>query len=92
MTSEIFNSTFFIEHVRANASGKLRLLYSSMKIHQTKPFHNCTITIILNGNVSSTQRRIQRDLEVGIPVWAPKLGAQKSFLVQYISSSIHGDK
>ena len=63
-----------------------------MKIHQTKPFHNCTITIILNGNVSSTQRRIQRDLEVGIPVWAPKLGAQKSFLVHYISSSIHGDK
>ena len=28
--------------------------------------------------------RIQRDLEAGIPVWKAKLGAQKSFLVQYI--------
>ena len=37
-------------------------------------------------------RRIQRDLEAHIPVWPPKLGAQKSFLVQYILSSIHSDK
>ena len=35
---------------------------------------------------------IQRDLEAGIQVWVPKLCAQKSFLVQYILSSIHSDK
>ena len=29
----------------------------------------------------------QRGLEAGVLVWAPKLGAQKSFLVQYILSS-----
>ena len=37
-------------------------------------------------------RRIQRDLEAGIPVWAPKFGAQKDFLVQYFLSSIHSNK
>ena len=35
---------------------------------------------------------IQRDLEAGIPVWVPKLGTQKSFLVRYTLSSIHSDK
>ena len=35
---------------------------------------------------------IQRDLEAGIPVWAPKIGAQKGFLVQHILSSIHSGK
>ena len=34
-------------------------------------------------------RRTQKDLEADIPVWAPQLGAQKSFLVQNILSSIH---
>ena len=37
-------------------------------------------------------RRFQSDLEAGIPVWAPKLGARKSFLVQYILSSVHSGK
>ena len=32
------------------------------------------------------------NFEAGIPVWVPKLGAQKSFLVQYILSSIRSDK
>ena len=40
----------------------------------------------------SSHRRIQRDLEIGLPFWAPKLGAQKSFLVQTILSSAHSDK
>ena len=35
-----------------------------------------------------SHRRTQ-DLEADIPVWAPQLGAQKSFLVQSILSSIH---
>ena len=35
---------------------------------------------------------MQRDLEAGIPVWAPKPGVQKSFLVQYILNSMHSDK
>ena len=35
---------------------------------------------------------IQRDLEAGILVWAPKVGTQRSFLVQYILSSIRSDK
>ena len=39
--------------------------------------------------LESRHKCIQRDFEAGVPVWAPKLGAQKSFLVQYILSSIH---
>ena len=39
-----------------------------------------------------SHRRIQIDLEAGIPVWASKPGAQKSFLVNYILSSIYSDK
>ena len=35
---------------------------------------------------ASWHRPIQSDLEAGVPVWAPKLGLQKSFLVQYILS------
>ena len=42
--------------------------------------------------ITFSNRRIQRDLEAAIPVWAPKLGAQERFLVQYILSSIHSDK
>ena len=39
-----------------------------------------------------SHRRIQIDLEAGIPVWESKPGAQKSFLVNYILSSIYSDK
>ena len=35
---------------------------------------------------------IQRDLEAGKPVWAVRLGPQKSLLVQYILISIHSDQ
>ena len=34
-------------------------------------------------------RRIQRDLEAYIPVWVPKLGAQKSYLVQFILKVVY---
>ena len=37
-------------------------------------------------------RHIQRDLEASILVWAPKIGTHRSFLVQYILSSICSDK
>ena len=40
----------------------------------------------------SLHKHIQRDLEASIPNWALKLSAQKSFLVQYILSSIYSDK
>ena len=37
-------------------------------------------------------RFIQRDLEAGVTVWVPTLGAQKRFLVHYNLSSIHSNK
>ena len=40
----------------------------------------------------TNHKHIERDLEASILVWAPKLDAQKSFLVQYILSSAHCDK
>ena len=47
---------------------------------------------ILNQTTHFWHRRIQRDLEASIPIWVPKLSDQKSFLVQYILSSIHSDQ
>ena len=41
-------------------------------------------TKILFKKKKNGTRRMQRDLEAGKPVWAPKPGAQKSFSVQYI--------
>ena len=41
---------------------------------------------------SLCQWLIQRDLEAGIPAWAPKCSAQKGFLVPYILDNIHKDK
>ena len=35
---------------------------------------------------------MQRDLEGGMLVWVPKIVTQNSFIVQYISSSLHSDK
>ena len=44
--------------------------------------------VVLTFSILDWHRHIQRDLEASIPVWAPKLGAQKSFLVQHILHSI----
>ena len=37
-------------------------------------------------------RNLQKHLEAVILVWAPKVGAQKSFLVHYNLRSIHSDE
>ena len=47
---------------------------------------------ILRTHIYTHNRGIQKDLEAIIPVRAPKLGAQRRFLVQYILSSILSDK
>ena len=54
-----------------------------------KDFHLCDWIFMV---FLTCHRCIQRDLEVSIPVWVLKLGSQKSFLVQYILSSIDSDK
>ena len=63
-----------------------------VRLLQSKHLKMMLIVLVIFSALGGYHGRIQRDLEAGIPVWAPKLAAQKSFLVQYVLSSIHKDK
>ena len=54
------------------------------KMDQYGIIEHFKISIQFSQSLRLLHRRIQRDLEAGIPVWALKLGAQKSLLVQHI--------
>ena len=81
-----------IKHSQSTQSNKFAI---SLQYFEKEVRDGVTIVFYCNAKHSDIlrgHRSIQSDLEAGIMVCAPKLGAQKSFLVQYILSSIHSDK